>query len=202
MGANHPLLNGRVRVYKRNDNAKFWQAHTYLDGGDHRVTTKQESLARAKDFAEDRYLELRGKRRRGLLKRKEKLFCEAAEQFMREYETITVGDRHPRHVAGYGATLRNYLLPSFGEKGLSGITPGLVQEHRTHRRSHSAPRVAQKKVEDGEPVPPAPPSRSAIHKEIFAIRQVQKTAVRRGWLTHLPDLSSPYKTEGKLERRA
>jgi len=34
------------------------------------------------------------------------------------------------------------------------------------------------------------------------IRQVLKTAIRHGWLKHLPDLSMPYKTAGKLQRRA
>jgi hypothetical protein len=27
------------------------------------------------------------------------------------------------------------------------------------------------------------------------VRQVLKTAIRHGWLTHLPDLSPPYRTQ-------
>jgi len=41
-----------------------------------------------------------------------------------------------------------------------------------------------------------------MHQEIVALRQVLKTAVRHGWLTHLPDLFMPYKTSGKIVRRA
>ncbi len=202
MAHNHTVLNGRVRVYRRNDNARYWQAYTFLEGQHHRITTKEESLARAKEFAEDWYLDLRGKQRSGTLRKNEKTFGDAAKQFMREYETITEGLRSPRHVDGYESRLRNYLIPFFGDKGLSEITPGLVQEYRIHRRSFSVPRVAQKKDDEGALAPAKPPSRSTMHKEIVTIRQVLKTAIRHGWLSHLPDLSMPYKTTGKLERRA
>jgi integrase len=33
------------------------------------------------------------------------------------------------------------------------------------------------------------------------LRQVLKTAIRHGWLAHLPDLSPPYKTQGKIVHR-
>jgi len=41
-----------------------------------------------------------------------------------------------------------------------------------------------------------------MHDEIVTLRQVLKTAIRHGWLDHLPDLSSPYKTAGKVAHRA
>jgi integrase len=34
------------------------------------------------------------------------------------------------------------------------------------------------------------------------LRQVLKTAIRHGWLSHLPDLSPPYRTQGKVVHRA
>jgi integrase len=49
---------------------------------------------------------------------------------------------------------------------------------------------------------PLRPSRSTLHQELVALRQVLKTAMRHGWLEHLPDLSPPYKTSGKLAHRA
>jgi hypothetical protein len=52
------------------------------------------------------------------------------------------------------------------------------------------------------PVKDKPPARSTIHDEIVTLRQVLKTAVRHGWLEHLPDLSPPYKTQGKVVHRA
>ena len=57
----HDLMGGKLHVYKR-DNSRFWQCSTYLAGKNRRITTKEESLAHAKEIAEDWYLELREKR--------------------------------------------------------------------------------------------------------------------------------------------
>jgi len=84
--------------------------------------------------------------------------------------------------------LRLHLLPFFGSLGLSQITAGTAQEYRVHRINNSP---------TGKP-----PARSTIHDEIVTLRQVLKTALRHGWLTHLPDLSPPYKTQGKISHRA
>ncbi len=184
--ANISLMGGKLHVYKR-ENSRYWQCSTYLAGRNRRVSTKEESLANAKLFAEDWYLELRGKYRRGEVKN-EKTFREAAKVFEREFEIITEGERSPRYVQGHKERLRVHLNPFFGNKGLSEITPGLVQEYRLHRRETS--RTGK------------PPARSTIHQEIVCLRQVLKTAIRHGWLQHLPDLSMPYKTSGKLEHRA
>lgn len=129
--ANHTILGGKVHVYKRG-RSRYWQCSTYIAGKNRRVSTKQESLAHAKDFAEDWYLELRGKNNRGELKA-EKTFKQAAEQFLREYEVITEGERHPGYVEGHERRLNLHLIPFFGDKGLSEITPGLVQEYRIFR---------------------------------------------------------------------
>lgn len=184
----HTLLGGKLHVYKR-ENSRYWQCSTFLAGKNRRVSTKEESLALAKEFAEDWYLELRGKQRAGDLK-DGKTFAKAAEQFLREYEVITHGQRSPKWVASYEWRLRKYLLPFFGNKVLSEITAGTVQEYRIHRREAA--------IEEGR----KPPSRSAMHHEIVTIRQVLKTAVRHAWLQHMPDLSEPYKTTGKITHRA
>jgi hypothetical protein len=36
-----------------------------------------------------------------------------------------------------------------------------------------------------------PPARSTLHDEIVTLRMVLKTAIRHGWLEHVPDLSPP-----------
>ncbi len=179
-------MGGKVHVYKR-ENSRFWQCSTYLDGKNRRTSSKQESLAHAKDFAEDWYLGLRGKLLRGEL-RDEKSFEEAAEQFVKEYEVITEGHRSPRWVEGHKARLRIHLIPFFGEMGLSEVTAGKVQEYRIHRIETSA---------TGKP-----PARSTMHDEIVTLRQTLKTAMRHGWLQFLPDLSSPYTTQSKVSHRA
>ena len=40
-----------------------------------------------------------------------------------------------------------------------------------------------------------------MHDEIVTLRLMLKTAIRHGWLTHLPDLSPPYRTQGKIVHR-
>jgi hypothetical protein len=46
-----------------------------------------------------------------------------------------------------------------------------------------------------------PPARSTLHDEIVTLRLVLKTAIRHGWLEHLPDLAPPYKSQGKVVHR-
>ena len=82
----HSLLGGKLHVYRR-ENSGCWQCATYLAGKNHRVSTRTESLSQAKDFAEDWYLELHGKLKRGEIK-VEKTFRDAAAQFEREYEGV------------------------------------------------------------------------------------------------------------------
>lgn len=179
-------MGGKVRLYKR-PNSPFWQCSTFLNGKKRRTTTKSESLAHAKDFAEDWFLELRGKSARGELTG-EKTFQDAAKQFLREYEVITEGERSPKWIAGHQARLRLHLLPFFGDCGLSEITAGKAQEYRVHRMQ----------PEDGT----KPPARSTLHDEVVTLRQVLKAALRHGWLTGLPDLSAPYRASAKISHRA
>ena len=75
----HSLLGGKLHVC-RCENSGQWQCSTYLAGKNHRVSTKTDSLATAKEFAEDWYLTLRGKAARGEIKT-EKTFKEAAAAF-------------------------------------------------------------------------------------------------------------------------
>ena len=184
--ATHTIFGGKVHVYKR-PNSSYWQCSTYLSGRNRRTSTKQESLELAKEFAEDWYLSLRDKNRSGELLN-EKTVRQAATVFEHEYEIITEGQRSPRWVEGHKARLRIHLLPFFGSLGLSQVTAGKAQEYRVHRINTSP---------TGKP-----PARSTIHDEIVTLRQVLKTAIRHGWLAHLPDLSPPYKTQGKVTHRA
>lgn len=195
MNAKHTMMDGTLHVYKRG-RSKYWQCSTFMNGKNWRSSTKEVDLSKAKDFAEGWYLTLRGKARDGVL-RSEKTFAHAAKQFMREYEIITQGQRNPRHVEATMGRVNNYLIPYFGKKGLSEVTPGAVQEYRIYRQTYSVPRHNQTQQK-----PHKPPARSTLHQEIVALRQVLKTAVRHGWLSHVPDLSMPYKTAGKIVRRA
>lgn len=182
----HQVMRGKVQVYRR-ENSRYWQCSTYLNGRNWRVSTKEKDLPDAKHFAEDWYIELKGKSQAGVLKAGRK-FKEAAEKFLEEYPIITQGDRSPYHIQQKEQKLRAIILPYLGEKVLAEITAGTIQEYRLHRA---------KTCKTGKP-----PTRSTMHQEIVAIRQVLKTAIRHGWLQHLPDLSVPYRTAGKINHRA
>jgi integrase len=205
----HELMGGKLHVYRR-PNSRFWQCSTYIGGKNRRSSTKEESLSHAKDIAEDWYLELRGKHRRGEI-HDGKTFKETADQFLREYEIITQGQRSNGSIDGHRRRLKNHLIPFFGDKVLTEITPGLVQEFRIYRREKgNLPRGRTRS--NGSPPQDTgsnpndsrggPPSRSSMHKDIVTLRQVLKTANRHGWLQYLPDLSEPYKTSGKIVHRA
>ena len=187
----HELMGGKLLVYRR-ENSGFWQCSTFLAGRNWRVSTKEDSLSQAKDFAEDWYLGLKGQSRAGQLKTG-KTFKQAAEQFVREYEVITAGERNPRYAKSHGDRLRVHLLPFFKNRVLTEITAGLVQDYRIHRLT------SRKHKETGEPIRP---SRSTLHHELVTLRQVLKTANRHGWLSHLPYVSAPYRGSGKITHRA
>ena len=191
MAEHHRLIGGKLHVYRR-PKSGHWQCSVFLAGKNWRKSTKQDSLSLAKEIAEDWFYELKGKSRAGTLKAG-KTFRQAADQFLREYEIITEGERSKSYVSAFHMMLRVHLLPFFGDKVLSEITPGLVQEYRIHRATS---RVDKK---TGEPKRPA---RNTLHQEIIALRHVLKTANRHGWLPYLPDISAPYKASVKVSHRA
>src|SRR5665213_598796 len=127
--ARHEVLGGKVHIYKREE-TRHWHCSASINGRQLRTTTKQESLEQAKDFAEDWYLELRGKLKRGELK-SGKTFAEAATRFLREYEVITRGQRSPRMVQEYECKLRVHLLPYFGSRWPVSYTH--LRAHETGR---------------------------------------------------------------------
>ena len=184
----HSILAGKVQLFKR-ARSQYWQADTYVGGQRFKVSTKEDSLSRAKSFAEDWYMGLRGQSHAGILKAREITFEKVAKQFLLEYEAITEGQRSEKWVEGYEIRLRLHLIPFFGKLGISEVTSGKVQDYRVMRAGQAG---RQSKVDnlatntneakDAVKAKPKPPSRSTIHDEIVALRQVLKTAVRHGWL--------------------
>jgi integrase len=191
MPEQHDLMGGKLHVYKR-DNSSYWQASAYLAGKNRRISTKEDSLAHAKDIAEDWYLDLKGKARAGELK-SGPTFQKAADAFLNEYEALTKGERNPQYVKTQKDRLRLHIIPFFKDKALAEITPGLVQDYRVDRTKNG------RKTKDNPEG--KPPSRSSMHQEIVALRQVLKCANRHGWLPFLPDLAAPYKASGKIVHR-
>jgi len=195
--SNIELMGGKLQLYRRGKSS-FWWCAASVGGKQRRSTTKKESLQQAQAIAEDWYLTLQGKERAGILGSGNN-FRRAADQFLKEYGVITEGQRSPRWVEGHGIRLRLHLIPFFGDLHVSQITAGKVQEYRVHRMTtYNVPNPLSKST-----LPPRtkPPSRSTLHDEIVTLRLVLKTAIRHEWLDHLPDLSPPYKTQGKIVHR-
>lgn len=121
--------------------------------------------------------------------KQERTFADAAKQFVLEYVALTNGERNPKYVKDHQARLDNHLLPYFGKTALSAVTAGMVQQYRVLR--------AQPHPETGKV-----PTRSTLHHETVTLRQIMKTALRHGWVSHLPDFSAPYRASGKVTHRA
>jgi len=214
------LLDGKVHVYKRK-NSSHWQCSTYLGGRNHRVSTKEDNLALATAFAREWYLICyveEQRRKRAVMDsrldgtvqpsvgtdsptdgRRRRTptgptFGEACAAFLAEYGIITQGERNARYVMQKGHHVRLHLLPFFGsDRRVTEITSGLIQEYRVHRQTS---RVHPK---TGEALRPA---RNTLHGETVTLRQILKTANRKGWIPAVPDMTVAYKTSGKISHRA
>jgi integrase len=231
----HTIMDGKVHVYRR-ENSGLWQCAVYLGGRNHRASTRHTSLALALDFARewymDRYADER-LRRRGVplpaadaeisgdhmpLERPRKAsvqpsvptFREAAKTFVAEYEVITLGERNAHYVAGKSRQLNLHLLPFFGDKPVTEVTAGLIQEYRVHRMTvrddtEDVGKKGLRRARGGTSVGKrkyGKPARNTLHSEMVTLRQVLKTANRKGWVQGLPDMSAPYKSSGKISHRA
>ncbi len=192
------LLGGKVQIYQR-DNSSYWQARASVGGKQRQFSTKQEARELAAKAAEEWYFGLQGKMRAGVLDDTSPTFKKAAEQFLKEYGVITEGERSEKWTESHAIRLRVHLLPFFGDLLLNKVTPGKVQEYRVHRMtSYADPNPESKSKHKPKTKPPA---RSTLHDEVVTLRMVLKTAIRHGWLEHLPDLTPPYRSQGKIVHR-
>ncbi|WP_421937282.1 tyrosine-type recombinase/integrase [Phenylobacterium sp.] len=213
MSERHRVIEGKAYVYRREESPN-WQCAVFLSGRNHRRSTGSDNLALAMAFARDWYEDRAAEdrmRRRGILplaapptrtsapaRGPGGMTFEAASQtFLQEFQTLVGGERNPLYVASKAATLRRHLLPFFGELALPQIDGARVQDYRIHRLTPPRP-----EADDAPPRRWKRPCRSTLHKEIVCLRQVLKTALRRGWLTTMPDLSEPYRASNKVSHRA
>jgi integrase len=197
----HEILGGKVQLFRR-PRSSYWQCRASIGKKQFRHSTKQESLALAKDVAEDWFLTLKGKAARGEIKAG-KTFKQVAERFINEFEIVTQGERSKVYVAGHRRRLDLYLIPFFGDKVISEINSGMIQDYRIDRIKNGG----FDKPKRGEAKKPKErngktPSRSTLHQELVCLRQTLKFANRHGWLPFMPDMSAPYRGSSKISHRA
>src|ERR1700722_17820458 len=128
----HLMFDGRLQVYRRGD-GKVWQCAARVGERRFRSTTKEQDLDRAKDVAEEWYLDLRGKLRGGQIVKDERTFRHAAEGYLKEVRVLAADTRSPRYVELLELRLKRHLLPYFGKMPLSEINRGVVQRYRVKR---------------------------------------------------------------------
>lgn len=191
----HKILNGKVQLFRRTEDGPWHCSASFGNSIQRRKSTKETSLALAKEVAEDWYLEMKGKARAGELEQ-EKSFAEAAEKFSEEYEAVTKGHRSPKWVQGHKDRIRLHLLPYFGTKPVSEISAGVAQDYRAHRMTQPE----DWDDEDGQKLWKYP-ARNTIHNEIVTLSMILKTAHRHGWIEQIPNLSDPYRRQSKVEHR-
>ncbi len=196
----HLVLGGKAYLYRRSD-SQLWQAATYLKGRSYRNSTQETQLRHAIKAAEDWYFHLLGLNTIGQLPQKKEItFQEVADQFMKEYGVMTEGQRSQRWVQGHDIRLRVHLLPFFGDMPISKITVSKVQEYRVQRmtpKEDKNPNAGDNRPHKKGGVP-AP---KTLHNEIVTLRQVLKTAERHGWIAFVPNLSAPFRGNGKVSHR-
>jgi integrase len=221
--------DNNVHIYRR-ERSSVWQCSVCLDGENHRASTRQKNLALAAEAAELFFLKQRltqllrrdgqtiqqflgvelaastgdepgtGDRRRRV--KHGPKFKEVAELFIEEYPVLTAGERSPEYVKKQTHTIRSTLMPFFGEMPVAAITEADVVRFRQHRIAN--PRGPGPWRDPAKPNwrdPAKPLSRSTMHNNIVALRLVLKCAKRHGMISHLPDLSEPYKKSKKVKAR-
>jgi integrase len=103
-------------------------------------------------------------------------------------------------VEGHQIRLRLHLLPFFGDMGVSEVDGGTAQDYRVRRITGKKP-GGEDLPRDPDAPPHKAPSRSTLHDEIGTLRLVLQAACRKKWISHVPNLSPPYKTQGKISHR-
>ncbi len=197
----HFMLDDTVQLFTR-PKSPYWYCATTVNGRQRKLSTKEESLTRAKDVARDWYLGLIGKYREGTLDVGGVKFKAAAARFMEEFEAITKGERSPVYVEGHKFRIKNHLNPFFGDMVLSEITAGKIQDYRIHRMKTGMSRLDQLRKVDPKEGKHKPPARNTLHQEIVCLRQILKCANRHGWLDRLPNLSAAFQAPSKISHRA
>ncbi|HEX3755812.1 MAG TPA: hypothetical protein VHV26_12140, partial [Rhizomicrobium sp.] len=171
--AAHTMFDGRLQLYRRKE-AGPWQAACRVGRQRFRQSTGEQGLERAKERAEEWYLDLRGKLRGGLLeptKPKAKTFGQAAELLLKEVRVLAISTRSPIYIELMELRMNVHVLPFFQDKDITAVNKGMVQAYRVQRAEKTIEKTTFRD-EQGEIVRQGmPPARNTILQEITAIRQ-------------------------------
>jgi hypothetical protein len=187
MPEQHTIVGGRVYVYKR-PNPRLWQCSSYFAGKNRRTSTKEESLSKAKEIAEDWYLQLRGKLRA--------VRSRAKRPFARCLSSISTNTTSSRR----DNATNDMWTASTGDRGLTwSPSSGTWESQRSlqERFKNTEFKDTKKQLPNAVSHLAAAPASGNRHPA-----PDPKTALRHGWLDRLPDFSEPYQSSPKISHRA
>ena len=216
----HTLMDGKVHVYKRG-RSRFWQCSTYMDGRNHRVSTKEESLKLALEFAREWYMAVYvHSKSTTYSQRIEKLVSPEAQigQIISAPSPFKAIEA-PAKKKATGHTFEEAAKKFIAEYELSVAgqrNERYAKSHESRINNHLIPFFGDKPLNEitaglvqeyriqrtQNGFKGRFPSRSTLHHETVTLRLVLKTAHRYGWIKAIPDLTPPYKTSGKVKHRA
>jgi integrase len=214
----HSFMDGKVHLYKR-ERSKFWQCSTYIGGRNHRISTKEESLTLAKEFAREWYMAAYLVTRQSRDNRRTESLLRKIGHLSPSAPPTAMTPRQKKEEKGTGPTFREAAEKFIAEYGV--ITRGQrnkewTKNHAMRVNVHLMPFFGDmpvSKINAGlvqeyriqrttNGYKGRIPSRSTLHHETVTLRLVLKTAHRYGWIDAVPDISPPYKTSGKVKHRA
>lgn len=200
---NHDILGGRAYVFKRDD-SKYWYAAAFVNGQNHRHSTKLTDLKPAILDAEEWYLDLRGKISIGALTpsgeaRVEPTFREEAARFLMEYTRLTQGQRSVRWQQSHEIRLRVHLLPFLGDLHITKVNSSKIREYRVMRTISRE--TKNPNARDNRKTQPIVPADKNLHNETVTLRLVLKSAQLQRNIEYLPDLSKPFRRNSKVSHR-
>lgn len=220
MSEDYTLMDGKVHVYKR-DNSTYWQCSTYLNGRNHRKSTKHKTLSLAMEYAREWYMAVYVDSKRMQETGHSHFLLNKASPFqmMDALAPSLHSPITPRKKVASGPTFAEAAEKFIAE--YEAITQGERNEEWTRNhfmrlRVHLIPHfgdIPVKQINAGlvqeyriarntNGYKGRIPSRSTMHHETVTLRLVLKTAHRYGWIDAVPDISAPYKTSGKVKHRA
>ena len=218
----HSLMDGKVHVYKRG-RSRYWQCSTYMNGRNHRKSTKQDNLVLAMEFAREWYmavyvdnLRMQQSNHKQALLGKTSVFQHAEPPAPSLHRPAPVPQKTSKSSAPTFAEAAEKFIAEY-----SVITQGernerWAKDHVRRINAHLIPYFGEMSVKDinaglmqeyrihrnTHGYKGRIPSRSTLHHETVTMRLVLKTAHRYGWIDAVPDISAPYKTSGKVKHRA
>ncbi len=195
------LREGRILLYTRNGSPTY-HCRLSVDGMESYVTktTKERSLDRAREFAENLYEDLRYKVRHGQ-ETGAQTFKSIWDRWLTAHNA-TLSFHRKRYITG---SANRYLLPFLGQKSVGEINDKLIAEYWTWRINYWSSDEGEAKIAKARKVRTTGkrpykqklgnvarvPAQKSLDMEKTVLSQILGWAHRNGMINRLPDMKPP-----------